>query len=119
MATYTCPTHHTDQHSFCIGCVNDFANRRDADTMSGDERAAEMDRWVRVLTIPFSDVHQRIEELVGRGVFTHEMAGEALFAELKEEARTRQTISLGEQLSKLPWDKQALLLTEDGPVSLP
>lgn len=118
MATYVCPKHQTEQDSWCKRCMRDFKNRPAADTMTGDERAAELERWGGVLTIPFPKVHERIEELVGRPVFTHEM-GSNHFDELVEEARTWKHASPSDVLSKLPWDKEALLVTDEGIVSLP
>jgi hypothetical protein len=35
----------------------------------------------------FSDVHRYIEEIMGRPVWTHEMASKELWAEIKEKAR--------------------------------
>lgn len=36
---------------------------------------------------PFSDVHKKIEELLGRPVFTHELAAKEVWESVKEKAR--------------------------------
>jgi hypothetical protein len=100
--SYECPTHRTVQDDYCAGCVADFEGRRHADDMTGDERAAEFERWCGILTIPFDKLHQRIEELVGRPVFTHELAGHAAVSLLIEEARTRDHPSWQEIKEKIP-----------------
>jgi hypothetical protein len=42
--------------------------------MTGDERAAELSALMdRPLSRPFDLIHKRIEELVGRPVWTHEL----------------------------------------------
>lgn len=38
------------------------------------ERVNELNRWMACVTIPFDNIHKRIEELVGRSVWTHELA---------------------------------------------
>lgn len=75
--------------------------------MTGDERAEELRRMNEQVTITFDRIHQRVEELVGRPVWTHEMA---LWDELVEEARTWQHGGMVDVLSKLPWDKPAILI---------
>jgi hypothetical protein len=107
--TYTCPNHQRTLTSYCPDCCEAFANRRDPDTMTGDERAAELRWWGDILTIPFSDLHQRYEELVGRGIFTHEFAGEAAVELLIEEARTREHPTPGEILNKIPAHKRIIV----------
>jgi hypothetical protein len=100
--SYECPTHRTVQDDYCAGCVTDFEGRRHADDMTGDERAAEFERWRGVLTIPFDKLHRRIEELVGRSIWRHELAGHAAVSLLVEEARTRDHPSWQEIKGKIP-----------------
>jgi hypothetical protein len=69
--------------------------------MTGNERAAEMQQRGTVATVAFSLIHARIEALVGRDVFTHEM-GMAWDA-LVEEARTHDH----------PHPRQAIKMLED------
>lgn len=40
--------------------------------------------YTGVLMCDFSDVHQYIEEKLGRTVWTHEMAGDAVWEEIKQ-----------------------------------
>lgn len=99
--TYQCEKHGTTHQrgSFCPDCAAAFANRRDPDTMTGEEREAELRWWGDILTIPFGDLHQRYEELVGRGIWTHEFANpEPLIVE----ARTRTHPTPQEILAKIP-----------------
>jgi hypothetical protein len=109
--TYDCDKHPAQQalSSYCPDCMEVFANRRDPNTMTGDERAAELTWWGAILTIPFGDLHQRIEELVGRGVFTHELVG---WPRLIEEARTRQHPTPQEILDQIPPEKRIIVVTD-------
>lgn len=56
--------------------------------MTVAERLAEFDSW-RVVEIPFEKIHQRIEELVGGPVWTHQMGSTGM-------ARLRWKIEHGE-----------------------
>lgn len=61
---------------------------RPVEDMSRDERADELQHWFDiVLTVEFSKLHKRIEQLVGRPVWTHEIST-AGTRWLLEEART-------------------------------
>lgn len=86
---YVCPHHGVELEGACPDCVRDFRARKSPAEMTRPERAAALDRLFGVLTIPFPDLHQWVEELVGRTVWTHEMASkEALRSEiLHDEAR--------------------------------
>jgi hypothetical protein len=101
MAKYVCPTHQTEQDSYCAACVVDMDDRRDAALMTPDEREAEFRRWCGILTVPFDRVHGRIEELVGRPVWTHEMGlnVEGLIAEAR--ARTCEPATLEKVMNPL------------------
>lgn len=70
----------------CYICTKAWNARRTAAEMTGDERASEMQTWDHAV-IDFGKIHQRIEELVGRSVWTHEM-GSSGWPRLLEEART-------------------------------
>lgn len=109
--TYVCDRHGTAPRcgTPCPDCVEAFANRRRPDLMTGDERAAELRWWGTILTIPFEDLHQRIQELVGRPVLTPELAEERLFARLVEEARTRTHPTMQEILEKVPRGKPMII----------
>jgi hypothetical protein len=84
----TCHICGTQTEKWCPTCVAAFKSRQSARKMTGDERAAEMRLFAGPLEIPFALLHQRIEELVGRPVWTHELGTN--FDGLVEEARTRQ-----------------------------
>ena len=70
----------------CPACAEWFETRPDAAAMTPDERVAEFESW-RVCEIDFNKIHRRIEELVGRPVWTHEIGLNR--AGLREEARVR------------------------------
>ena len=106
--TYICPNHHRELSNYCPDCIEAFSNRRDPNAMTGDERAAEFDFWGPICTIPFGDIHQRIEELVGRGVFPHEMETSSI-ERLTEEARTRQHPTPQAIFDQIPPEKRIIV----------
>jgi hypothetical protein len=61
--------------------------------MSREERATTLEIINPILTIPFADLHQWIEELAGRPVWTHEL-GTGGFARLAAEVRSGQPATL-------------------------
>lgn len=64
--------------------------QRPVGAMTGDERADELQHWFdSVLTVEFEKLHGRIEQLVGRPVFTHEL-GSVGTPNLVREARGQQ-----------------------------
>lgn len=72
----------------CQGCTAELTAGCNPETMTGDERAAEVERWLcGPLMTAFDLVHERIEAVVGRPVWTHEMAAAE---RLVEEARSQQ-----------------------------
>ena len=84
------------------GCADCLAMlTREVASMTGDERAAEVESWLhRRMSIPFGPLHERLEALVGRPVWTHEigLAPERLV----EEARgTRSLTSIDEVINDL------------------
>ena len=89
----SCHIHETscEDNQSCPDCVESYEALPDADTMTGDERATELEAWCGPLEIEFSLVHKRIQELVGRPVWTHEM-GTSGMPRLMEEARTRAAV---------------------------
>lgn len=67
-------------------CVADVQTRPSAGSLTGDERALEvMLLLTDPLCVPFGVIWERVDELVGRGTFNHEMANAERLA---EEART-------------------------------
>lgn len=110
MKTYVCPNHQRNVSGPCPDCVEAFANRRNPNTMTGDERAAEFDFWGPILTIPMGDLHQRIDELVGRNTWTHELANPD---RLREEARTRHHPTPQEIFDQIPPEKRIIATLDD------
>lgn len=72
--------------------------------MTPEERRAEYRSWGGILEIDFSKVHQRIEELVGRPVWTHEL-GTSGIPYLEHEILTGEHPGLDGVMAKLPHDK--------------
>lgn len=96
---------------FCAVCTESFPQRRTADTMTGEERAAEMRSIGGLLEVPFDLVHARIEALVGRSVWTHEMG--LNWKGLVEEARTRQHPAMEEVVDLVPEEKRLVAVFGD------
>ncbi len=51
------------------------------------KQAAIIGAYTGVLSGPFSDMHEYIEHLIGRPVFTHEMGNEKLSQQIREKAK--------------------------------
>lgn len=77
--TFTCHFHGTvvditPDTEGCPDCNAFLDNPPDPMMMTGAERRAELEAmWNGILTVKFERMHQRIEALVGRPVWTHEM----------------------------------------------
>lgn len=70
----------------CPECLAEMDLGRSPDEMPGDAREAEVLRWLCCpMFVPMDRIHERIEALVGRPVWTHEMVRAERLA---EEART-------------------------------
>lgn len=112
--TWTCPWHfrelpRTDE-GFCPDCMSEIETARDPADMTAGERMAELERWGVVLTVPFDVLHGRIEALVGRRVWTHEMgtAGwQKLIAEAGQDVRPRRDPSPSELLQSFEQARRA------------
>lgn len=72
----------------CAVCLEKFNNRRNADDMTGEERATEMDYWITCEIGP-ELTQTRVEELVGRPVNFFVEVGQN-WSGLIEEARTQK-----------------------------
>lgn len=110
---YTCPWHHTQLNGVCPDCAERLENLPDASEMTVDERAGELQDWVdkEILTVPFGDLQQRIEVLVGRPVWTHELVGiDSLIAEI----RNQQPATFSDVLDKIP-DHVKVIVVEEAP----
>lgn len=84
----------------CPTCVVAWENRTDSELMTPEERVVEMQGMNDVLQIDFSKFHKRVEELVGRPVWTHEM-GSRTWDKLVEEAGHRNDPGIGEVINRL------------------
>jgi hypothetical protein len=76
-----------DTHGRPFGCPPCTAEAEDGPepaTMTGDDRAAELARWLHEpMTVAFDVIHQRVEKLVGRPVWTHEFATDHIVEEAR------------------------------------
>jgi hypothetical protein len=104
---------HENLTEACPTCTAEWEDRRDAAEMTPEERLAEMKSWGPILEIDWPKVHQRIEELVGRPVFTHEM-GTGGMAYLVHEILTGHHPSLEGVMAKLPAGKPVIVVESDG-----
>jgi hypothetical protein len=94
-----------DRPTGCPTCVAELDSRRDVNGMTADERVAEFDSWGPILEVPFARFHERMQELVGRPIFTHEFAQPDL---LRVEILTGNAPGLDGVLAKLPADKPVI-----------
>ena len=120
MSAWSCP------HGFgpgtnrgdCDACNQEFADRPSADAMTPDERAEEVRSLLHDLhSYRFSDIHGRIEALVGRPVWTHEFVTDT---RLIEEARGAPHPSdlyghLIESFQAVAGDKPVVIVRVDKP----
>lgn len=98
-----------DLTAACPVCTAEWEKRRDAAGMAPEERLAEFELWTGILEIDWPKVHQRIEELVGRPVWTHEM-GTGGMAYLRHEILTGEHPTMEGVLAKLPHDKPTIVV---------
>lgn len=91
----------------CPVCVAAWEKRPRADTMSAEERAAALDAIPERMEIDFAKIHEWIEELVGRPVFTHELGTDRM-QYLRHEILTGNRPTLDGIIAKLPPDKPVI-----------
>ena len=86
--------------AYCQACEEAFLKRRLIGQMGVPERLIELREWLEGPTeIHYMLIHKRIEELMGRPVWTHEIAyPESLYAELCSGGQP----SMEEIIGKLP-----------------
>ena len=96
----------------CPVCAAAWEKRRPAEEMTGEERAAALDALPKKLEIEFPKIHQRVEELVGRPVFTHEMGTDGM-KYLRHEILTGGVPSLEGVMAKLPADAEIIPVAVD------
>ena len=99
-------------NDWCQACVVGFSSRRPAEEMTPDERAAEMRRFAGPVSIPFDLIHQRIEELVGRSVWTHEI-GLDWNGLVAEAGKRREAPTMDGIVDLIPADKRIVLNPDD------
>lgn len=119
MTEWTCHEHGTvqaDDKTYCPTCMDAFKKRLPVTELSIDERVAQLQRLMGQLTIPFPDVHEWITELMGRDVWTHEIAYPE---QLIEELRSGDEIGIGDVIAKLPWDKPVIVTDGENATVLP
>ena len=92
----------------CPACLEFYEARPDPSTMTPDERVKEFDSW-QWLEITFDKIHKRLEELVGRPVWTHEFG--LGWDGLREEARQRtcQLPTLEEICKDIPAERLVIV----------
>lgn len=75
--TWTCPHHNLTlpraTKTGCPDCLHEITTAPDPETMTPDERRAEMERYGDVITVPVDLTMARISALVGRSVMLHEI----------------------------------------------
>lgn len=95
----------------CAACLEAFPSRPKPETMTADQREAEM-RSLVWTEVPFSMIHGRIEQLVGRPVWTHEFAlsWEGVVKEARWETRPA---TMDEIIGLIPREKLVVIVKEE------
>jgi hypothetical protein len=93
--------HHCGQYTegWCEDCTAKWDKRPAVETMTVEQRLAEIDDLFGPLEVRFTLVHQRIEQLMGRSVWTHELAYPWM---LKSELANGDRATLGDVMDKIP-----------------
>jgi hypothetical protein len=100
------------EKAWCPYCQESFTSRPIPHTMTADEREAELRQLGESLEIPFARVHERIEQLLGRPVWTHEFGlnWEGLCREVRWEGRPP---TLDEIIDLIPAEKRIVVEIPD------
>lgn len=93
----------------CPVCTAWWEQRPPAESLTREQRLSEFRSWGPILEIDWPKVHQRIEELVGRPVWTHEMGTDRL-PYLEHEIITGEHPTMDGVLAKLPADKPVIVV---------
>jgi len=56
-------------------------------TMLTKEQAAIIGAYTGIVCGPFEDVHEYVEKILGRPIWTHEFASKELWGEIKEKSK--------------------------------
>lgn len=62
------------KHDCCPICTDELKYAKPVDMMTPQERLTEFDSWFGVLETEFGTMYERLEHLVGRGIYTQEFA---------------------------------------------
>lgn len=92
----------------CPVCTEAFEHRRPVKDMSIEDRVAEMQLLRGTVEISFDKIHLRFSELVGRSIFTHELAW---VDDLIAEVRQGSPATFAEVISKIPAEKLIVVNT--------
>lgn len=65
-----------DGDNYCPACLAERATLPAVETMTAEERATEFEFWInrKQLTVPWDMFKDRLEALLGRGIWTHELS---------------------------------------------
>lgn len=93
---FDCPWHgftiEPDNDDGCPVCLRDYRDdARDPATMTPDERVAQVERLCGIVTVAVPVLLERLNQLVGRPVYTHEIA--LRYDALLDEARRRTGVT--------------------------
>lgn len=102
---------YAEEHGLQYGCPNcreRLLNGRDVATMTPQERVEEMRRILGPCFGGFDAVWKRVDQLVGRGTYTHELAYPEY---LEHEIMTGSVPTTEGIIAKLPHDKPVLVVS--------
>ena len=107
---HICGTH-CGENEACPKCTVDIPNRADPATMTADQRVAEIRELWGPLEVDWPIQHARIEGVVGRPVWTHEL-GLRSQEEFEEMARDRtcEKPDILDIVSLIPPDKETFIV---------
>lgn len=99
------------KEEYCPRCSETFKQRPEPHTMTPEQRQEEFEAlgWCEV---PFDWIHERIEALVGRPVWTHELGlnSQGLWQECRWESRPA---TMEEIIELIPEEKRIVFSIED------
>ena len=90
----------------CPTCTEAYKHPRDVATMTTVERLAEFDLLNDVLEFDLDLLHKRIEELLGRPVWTHELAD---IDSIRREIASGDRATMTAILEKIPAAKRIIV----------
>jgi len=101
---------HCGHNEPCSKCTAEWPNRPDPARMTPEERVAEIQELWGPLEVEWSLQHARIEALVGRPVWTHELGlrSQEEFEQMARE-RTCEGPDMVDILSIIPPDKDVII----------